>query len=315
MLARKERALPGTGLIHARLLPPNRLTLPAMSFSYPLKLIASTLPNAPTLTVYMLSYGGGLVSDDQINLKVILDEESKLCLLTQGSTKIFKRAEPTHITRQTLSCHLAPCSSLILIPDPIQPFGASHYVQHQTFDIPADETASLIILDWITEGRPAFGERWTLNSFESRNEIYTISSTGKRRLLLRDAVTMHNNPEEGYCGGEELFDRMDGMSCIATVIIRGPKFVKLAANVLETYKAEQRIGGRNFDKRKQEDIKKRSKGLLWTAASVRGCVLIKVSGPGKEEIGYFIRELFVWEGMESEVVKEFGDRSLESLAN
>jgi urease accessory protein len=75
---------PGDGFIHARLLPPSRFVLPSLEFVYPLKLISTSPPAAPYLTVFLLSYGGGLVSDDKINLKILLEEHAKLCLLTQG---------------------------------------------------------------------------------------------------------------------------------------------------------------------------------------------------------------------------------------
>ena len=78
----------GEGLIHAKLLPPSRLVLPALSFKYPLKLI-SPAPSrtAKCLIVFMLSYGGGLVSGDQVDLKVVVEKGAKLCLQTQGINK------------------------------------------------------------------------------------------------------------------------------------------------------------------------------------------------------------------------------------
>lgn len=76
---------PGDGLICARLLPPNRLVLPSLSFQYPLKLISSSVPSSKCLTVFILSYGGGLVSNDKINLRVTVETSAKLCLLTQGT--------------------------------------------------------------------------------------------------------------------------------------------------------------------------------------------------------------------------------------
>ena len=74
----------GKGLICARLLPPSRLVLPSLSFQYPLKLISSSLPSSKCLTVFVLSYGGGLVSNDHIDLTAVVEDAAKLCLLTQG---------------------------------------------------------------------------------------------------------------------------------------------------------------------------------------------------------------------------------------
>jgi urease accessory protein UreH len=74
----------GCGHIRARLLPPARLSLPQLTFQYPLKLISSSVPSSKCLTVFILSYGGGLVSNDQVNLEVTIEDSARLCLLTQG---------------------------------------------------------------------------------------------------------------------------------------------------------------------------------------------------------------------------------------
>ena len=75
----------GHGFIHVALLPPDRLVLSTLNFKYPLKLISPTASQtAKCLTVFMLSYGGGLVSGDAVDLKCVVEEGAKLCLQTQG---------------------------------------------------------------------------------------------------------------------------------------------------------------------------------------------------------------------------------------
>ncbi|KAH0602538.1 uncharacterized protein H6S33_008619 [Morchella sextelata] len=298
---------PGDGFIHARLLPPSRFVLPSLEFVYPLKLISTSPPAAPYLTVFLLSYGGGLVSDDKINLKILLEEHAKLCLLTQGSTKIFKRKHPSHHTSQTLTITLHPSSALLLLPDPIQPFADSYYTQHQIVNLPPDDTASFVLLDWVSEGRTARGERWDLARFESRNEIYTTTASGRRRLLLRDALVLDSEA----LGGESLCGRMDGFSCVATVIVRGPRFAGLAEWALQRYTDEPRIGGKGFAVKVSEDeAEKRKWEVLWTATSVRGFVLMKVSGKELEEVRGFLKEFLEDEGS---VVREFGGDALRCL--
>src|ERR1700751_667251 len=65
--------------------------LSTLSFQYPLKLISPRLPGQPCTSLFMMSYGGGLVGGDKIDLSVNVQSGSKLALLTQGSTKIFKQ--------------------------------------------------------------------------------------------------------------------------------------------------------------------------------------------------------------------------------
>lgn len=78
--------LPGHGQLVARLLPPSSLALPVLAFAYPLKLVSSSTAASKCLTVFMLTYGGGLVSNDEISLDVRVEPAAKLCLLTQGAS-------------------------------------------------------------------------------------------------------------------------------------------------------------------------------------------------------------------------------------
>ena len=50
----------------------------------------SSLLNLHCLLVYVISYGGGLVGGDDINIECILNENTNACLASQGSTKVFK---------------------------------------------------------------------------------------------------------------------------------------------------------------------------------------------------------------------------------
>src|SRR5579859_6026690 len=69
----------------------DKQVLSSLSFQYPLKLISPRLAGQPCTSVFMMSYGGGLVGGDQIDLSIRVEKGCKLALLTQGSTKIFKQ--------------------------------------------------------------------------------------------------------------------------------------------------------------------------------------------------------------------------------
>lgn len=194
-----------------------------------------------------------------------------------GSTKLYRRRSPHHITSQRLTATLHPSSALLLLPDPLQPFEDSHYTQHQTVHVPADDSASFVVLDWLTEGRSARGEHWALHRLESRNEVFAGG-----RLLLRDALVL----DAELVGGETLRGRMDGVACVATVIVRGPRFAGLVRYVLDRYLREPRVGARGFGGATEKRWE-----VLWTAASVRGCLVVKVSGGELQEVRGFLREL------------------------
>src|SRR5437899_2643768 len=102
----------------------NRQTLSTLSFQYPLKLISPRSSGQPCTSVFMMSYGGGLVGGDKIDLSVTVKPGSSLALLTQGSTKIFKQrrivnsSTLTPPTRQSLAVVVEDGGLLALLPDP-----------------------------------------------------------------------------------------------------------------------------------------------------------------------------------------------------
>ncbi|KAK6503042.1 hypothetical protein TWF481_008077 [Arthrobotrys musiformis] len=297
----------GDGLVHVRVLPPSKLTLHQLNYKYPLKLI-SPAPSqwAKSLTVFVLSYGGGLVSGDEVNLRVVVEGEGRLCLQTQGSTKIFKEKTPTTpptIQRMTVRIHSG--ASFLLLPDPVQPFAESNYIQHQIFELEdtTSDTSSLVVLDWVTEGRTARDEHWSLKRFESRNEFFGVTNpadnttereTTRGRLLLRDAMILDG---EMLCGDETLRDRQDSQTIFATVVIRGKPFAQLVAYIKTRYANEPRIGQKRWDtdddsrRHNRIEVEARNNGVLWAASSVRGFLLVKVSGVEMEGVKRFVRGL------------------------
>ncbi|RPA82362.1 UreD-domain-containing protein [Ascobolus immersus RN42] len=307
----------GSGLIHATSVPFNALR--RIEFVYPLKLISSR-PSSKCITVFLLSYGGGLVAGDSINLDIYVDPNTRLCLLTQGSTKIFKSPSPT--TSQTVTTHLGTGSTFLLLPDPLQPHATSRYTQTQRFYIPNDNSANLLLLDWTTEGRSAMGEHWSLTDFKTCNEVYTIGEDGSvdgAELLLRDTLFLEGDDSAGdplelhYRGGP-LKSRMEGVTCLATLLIRGPLFKELADHCVELFKTEPRVGGRRgFDENEaQRERRRLSEGVVFTVAEVRGFVVVRVSGADVERVRVWVRGLIEQRGMtpppegKGVVEREFG---------
>jgi len=321
-------AKPGHGTIHLALLPPNTPRLRTASYQYPLKLISP----APTRTahddsklihtIYLLTYGGGLVAGDSINLNVTLDATTRLVLLTQGSTKLFKSLSRDVLSKQCMTVDLAPGSALCYLPDPVQPFARSCFEQQQIYNVTVplegvQNVGNLCVLDWVCNGRPANGENWSFYRYGSRNEIYLTLPDGKRRLLLRDNVLLDDHGSEG-----SIASRMNDLAVFGTLILYGPLFQKLGQFFMIEFKALPRIGGRKWDSGSEsgdEDVdsaairrvarqrQETADGLLWSAAAVRGCVVVKF-GVRKVEGGRkWLRAMLLEEGS---VVREFGERAL-----
>lgn len=321
-------SIPGHGTIHLALLPPNTPRLRTVNYQYPLKLVspaplrAESEPHHLIHTVYLLTYGGGLVAGDCIDLHVILDSATRLILLTQGSTKLFKSPSREVLSKQRMTVAVAPDSSICYLPDPVQPFENSCFEQEQIYDIavPADSNVkhgSICVLDWVSNGRPANGENWSFHRYGSRNEIYLCRPDGARRLLLRDNMLLDEQSPEGHVAR-----KMDGVALYGTLILYGPLFKSLGQFFMDEFKVLPRIGGRKWDSGSESDDEEADplavrraerqrleavNGLLWSAASVRNCIVVKLGAPTLEAAR---RWLFTMLSEEKTIVTNFGERAL-----
>lgn len=321
-------AKPGHGTIHLALLPPSTPRLRIASYQYPLKLV-SPAPTRTTgdpfhlvHTVYLLTYGGGMVAGDTIDLSVTLEAATRLVLLTQGSTKLFKSPSRDVSSKQRMSVSLAPGAALCYLPDPVQPFERSRFQQTQLYDIMlgadvGQETGSLCVLDWVCNGRPANGENWSFYRYGSRSEVCLVHPEGKRRLLLRDVVLLDDHGSDG-----SISKSMSDLAVFGTLILYGHLFQSLGRFFMDEFKDLPRIGGRKWDSssedgdedfdpatvrraaRQRQEI---ADGLLWSAASVRGCVVVKFGSREVEGGRHWIRSMLMEEGS---VIQNFGERTL-----
>jgi urease accessory protein len=315
----------GCGSIILGILPPDTPVLKDVSYQYPLKLVApDPLPppshgldvKSPRLihTIFLLTYGGGIVAGDTIDLDVRLESGTRLVLLTQGSTKIFKTPDPSLVSRQHMTVHLRHDAALVYLPDPVQPFAHTAFSQSQKYYL-SNEQGSLCVCDWVTSGRSARGENWDIHEYKSRNEVWTLDDTGKKRLLLRDNLILDKNGRTDMA----LSSRMDGYAVFGTLIIRGPTFASLSQFLLNEFEALPRIGGRNWGDAVQADLtpteqrrydrqqREKADGLVWSAANVRGFVLVKFASKEVEGSRNWLRDMIKEEGS---VMRNFGEQAM-----
>lgn len=316
---KKSSSLPGQGNIELSILPPDRQVLTDLTYQYPLKLIApdphSSANDKHVTLVFLLTYGGGLVGGDRINLRVSLAEHTRLILVTQGSTKLFKSSERSIVSGQTLNVNIELGAALCYLPDPTQPFAESVYEQRQNFFVHSDGGSSLCVLDWVSEGRRARGESWHLWSWKGRNEVREIDPDSGRlgRLLLRDSVMLS---DESSLGGG-LLEKTNEMGVFGSLILSGPLFEDLSQFFLAEFAAQPRIGARNWSTEAEttdaekvveaRTLVEKQDGLLWTAANVRGLVLIKFCS---REIDGGRRWLNSMMKREGTIEREFGPQAL-----
>lgn len=368
---------PGHGIIVTGLLPPSVPTLSTLSYSYPLKLIAPhPTSRSKSLLVSLLTYGGGLVGGDSIHLRITVGSGSRLSLLTQGSTKIFKASPATSTAKDTTKPAAATASvttqqhldvtiegdaALLYLPDHNQPYAESRYEQTQRFRLRDGARGSLCVLDWVSEGRAARGESWLLGRWSGRNEVWVRGGEPQRRgegeecadeddstavdgprlppqpaerLHLRDNLVLEEaDLSRSSCSsgsGESLSSRMNGLGVFGTLILRGPLFEALGRFFVDEFRLLPRIGARDWSSsssgrdgstaassssssaaverwRAERQRAEKDDGLLWTAADVRGCVVVKFGARQVEGARCWVGSMIRREGS---VEREFGERSL-----
>ncbi len=159
--------------------------------------------------IYLSTFGGGLVAGDRVQLYADIHPDSVAVLTTQAATKVFHQQEGMG-AQQSLHATVAQGATLVVAPDPLTCFADAVYEQRQTFDLVGD--ASLVLLDWVTCGRAARGERWTFDRYDSRNRI---RRDGKEIVFdrLRLDAALHP-PADAFAAGP--FD------VLATLYLVGP---------------------------------------------------------------------------------------------
>lgn len=317
---------PGEGIIALKILPPATPVLETLSYQYPLKLIApSPLTisaqhgdgNQATLvyTVFLLTYGGGLVAGDAVSLSVTLAATTRLVLLTQGSTKIFKSPDVQTITRQHMTVDIGHEAAFVYLPDPVCPFGSSAFEQRQVYSVTSAD-ANLCVCDWVCEGRSARGEKWSFRNYASRNEVWLAVRDGTRRLLLRDNVFLDSRA----VANEGLLGRMEDLGVFGTLILCGSMFSKLAVLFLAEFRLLPRIGNRQWDEltdvaelseveksRLARLLSEKMGGVIWTVAETRGFTVVKFGAKEVEGAKRWLRTMLEVDGT---IEKEFGEGAL-----
>lgn len=277
--------------------------------AFPLKLLSPIpLPSQPAnyAVLYTLAYGGGLVAGDLVSLSVALDPGCGLIMLTQGTTKVYKRrpglrplsqlrtssppSSDPNLTRQRLHIRLSSSSFLLLLPDSVSPFRSSIYSQTQRFVLPADRTASVLILDWVNSGRGQRPEEedeeiWSMDSYGSTNEVWV----GEERIMRERMVL--DNSHFGLKAGDSLSpvaNQLSPYNVYATVLILGPHFATLFSYL--TYLS---------DHTRQFQLKK-PPGLTWSFSEIDDKLqagVVRIAACEVEDARKWLREVMTAGGI------------------
>lgn len=223
----------------------------------PAKLI-ETRGRGPTCWVYAATLGGGFVGGDEIRLRADVTTGARAVLTTQASTKVYRSLRPS---RQSLSASVDADALLAVVPDPIVCFADAHFAQTQRYDLHPD--ASLVMVDWMTSGRHAAGERWAFTRYENRVDI----RRGARRVFF-DALVLEPNIDS-------VAERMGRIDVLATTVITGPLVAAAAVDIVRRLSEAPIAAGAD---------------LISSAAPLRdGGALLRMAGSSVEQMAHALR--------------------------
>ena len=124
---------------------------------------------------------------------------------------------------------------------------------------------------------------------------------------------------EDEFGGIDLANKSNNMGIFGTLIVYGPVFKKLGEFLVEEFDRQPRIGGQNWtttdngtqvngiDPTDQVRLREKQDGLLWTAANLRGFVVVKFGVMEIDGARRWLRGLLTREGT---VERVFGHQAL-----
>jgi urease accessory protein len=161
---------PGRGSVVARR-SGDRTVIASARAESPLRLLRPSFPGTTSAAVCVVTFGGGLVGGDDLELDVEVGHGATLVMFSQSSTKVFRGA-----ASQTLRAKVE--GTLVLLPDPVAAFCGARYTQR--VDIALGENGACVVLDGFTSGRAAFGDRWAMTSLDLRTTI----AEGDRPLFV-----------------------------------------------------------------------------------------------------------------------------------
>lgn len=208
--------------------------------------------------VYASSHGGGLVGGDALRLTINIGAGASAFVSSQASTKVYRSRVRSSAE---LEATVASGGHLVLWPDPVVCYAGSTFRQSQSVELRDD--GSLILVDTMTSGRRASGERWQFAEYASS---ITVRQDG--RVVLFDSTRLSG--VEGDLAG-----RLGRFDVLCSVVIAGPRFRENVRAITGS------IGSRPIERRAD---------LLVSAAPLAhdGC-LLRVVGRCTEQVTGVVR--------------------------
>jgi urease accessory protein len=156
--------------------------------------------------------GGGLVDGDRVSLHVELGAGARALLGSQGANRIYRSPRGC---RSAVRAKVGAGGLLVLAPDPTACFAGARY--DQSTEVELEDGASLALIEALTAGRSARGERWAARHCSTTLKIRTPGG-----VLIDEAWRI--DPAHG--APAERFGRFEAL---ATLLLVGPLLAEARA--------------------------------------------------------------------------------------
>ncbi len=209
--------------------------------------------------VFTSSFGGGLVDGDRLALDIDVGDGATAFVSSQASTKVYRSVTGTSAD---VCARVGRDGLLVLAPDPVVCFAAARYRQVQRIDLA--ERAGLVLVDWVSSGRHASGERWAFGEYRARLQVRQDGA-----LVVHDSVALC--AEDGA-----LAPRLGRFDVLGTALLLGASVRDRAAHIVTSVAARP--------------ISRRAEGLMAATPVGDGC-LVRFADTSVERAGRMLREV------------------------
>jgi urease accessory protein len=215
--------------------------------------------------IFASTFGGGLVAGDDVSLTLDVGEDCSCLLGTQSATKVYRSPQGLPAC-QTLNVSLGDGATCIIAPHPVTCFAHARFVQRQRVEMAAG--SSVVLIDWLTSGRHASGERWAFDRYDSRTDIFV-----DRRHVVRDALRLSTDD-----GPIDSPHRTGGFDCFAYAVVLGSPFADSVKELLRQIE-------------KQPVSAMPNPPLIFSASPLEsGGAIFRAAGAGTEIVGKWLLE-------------------------
>jgi urease accessory protein len=180
-----------------------RTVIDAALTSSPLRLLTPR-NHGRAAWAYTSTLGGGLVDGDEIRLRVDVGPDAFALLASQGHNRVYRSGAGS---ASELVANVERGAFFALVPDPTVCFAGARY--RQRTELRLAPGASAIIVDVLTAGREARGERWSFRRY-----------SGELVLRIGDRVVVQERTLLDQQHGA-VAERMGRFDVLCTAVLAG----------------------------------------------------------------------------------------------